>query len=160
MLTILFQLIGATGAIATIIGLFIKLEPYRLKLKVTGEFPIRNSNVFVIHIKNTRNSDNEIKSIVFIKGDPNKFNHHIFYSVSFDDYGEYLSPVTNNILVHHSSYVDIPVSCKCVVCNYEKIGEALGKPFDTIFIQIQDTNGHTYRVNTHANVEFFRRLGK
>ena len=151
---------GALGSIAAVVGVIITLASYRKKLKVTGEFPIRNSNVFVIRIANSRNCDNEVKSIDFIKGNPRKSESHIFHSVSFSGYTEHLNPTTNNIIVPHSSYVDIPVPCKCVACNYKKIGEAFGKPFDTIFVQVRDVNGNTYSINTNANVNFFRKLSE
>lgn len=151
-------IVGTLGSIATVVTVIITLASYRTKLKVSGQFPIRNSNEFVIRIANTRKCDSEIKSIVFFKGNPNKSDSYVFHCVSFSDYNEHLNPTTNNIIVPHASYVDIPVPCKCVACNYKKIGEALGKPFDTIFVQVKDVNGNTYSINTNANVEFFRKL--
>ena len=44
--------------------------------------------------------------------------------------------------------------------SYKTIGEAIGKPFDKIYILVKDKRGKSYCVNTGANVDFFKILGQ
>lgn len=153
-----FSIIDAIGSIATAVAVVVALAPFRTKMKVDGGFPLKQTDVFVISVANTRNRDNEIKAITFFKGSPKKSDSHPFYNVDLSKYEAQVNPKTNNILIPREGCVDIEISCKCIVCNYEKLGEAVGRHLDTIFVVLRDIKGNKYYINTHANADFYRKL--
>ncbi len=158
-MSIVFQLIDAIGSIATAIAVIITLAPYRTRLKISGEIPIRKSKNYVLNIVNPRNRDNEIKAIMFCKGNPRSSQCHIFYCVEFSHFQDNLNPHTNNVMIPSMKNIELSIPCGCIVCNYDIVGEPFGKPFDTIYIRIKDIRGNIYTVNTHCNIDLFRNVG-
>ena len=156
------SIVDAFGSVATAIGLFITLFKFKKKLKISHEFPVKNSDILLISINNNTIYDSEIKSISFSKGNPKHIlkESNIFYTVSFNEFDLTLNPNTNNIVVPKGTIVEVPIPCKCIACNYESIGEAFGKPYDSIFVVVRDNKGHTYSKNTQVNIDYFRKVTK
>lgn len=155
---LVFNVIDALGSIATAVAEFIALQPNLKRLKISGDFALNNAGKFVIHIYNPRNRDIEVKSICYFKGNPNKENSFFFGMKKFDKDETTVNTNTNNLLVAHNSSVDIPIECKCIACEYDTIGESLGKPHDKIYILIRDSLGHRYCIDTKVNAEFFKKM--
>ena len=161
--TIVFSIINAIGSLATAITLIIALTKFSRKLKVKGEFPIKNSGTYLLSIYNNTLYDNEIKGVFLCKGNPLNLltdNYSIYHTINFEEYGLTINPNTKNAIIHKDSCIEIPIPCKCIACNYKTIGEAIGKPFDKIYILVKDKRGKSYCVNTGANVDFFKILGQ
>ena len=161
--TIIFSIINAIGSLATAITLIIALTKFSRKLKVKGEFPIKNNGIYLLSIYNNTLYDNEIKGIFLCKGNPlnlSNNNSTIYYALNFEDYDLTINPNTKNAIIHKDSCIEIPIPCKCIACNYKTIGEAIGKPFDKIYIFVKDKRGKSYCVNTGENADFFRILGQ
>lgn len=152
--------LDAVGSISAAIGIIIALLKFRRRLKIKGEFPIKNTGIFLITVYNNTIYDNEIKSVCFCKGDPKSLlgDTSIFYSIEFSDFDLELNPNTKNAIISKESCIEVPVSCKCIACNYETIGESMGKPFDKIYVLVRDNRGNSYSLNTHENIEYFRRI--
>lgn len=162
-LTIIFSIVNAIGSIATAITLIIALTKFSRKLNVKGEFPIKNSGIYLLSIYNNTLYDNEIKEIFLYKGNPSNLfisNSTICYALNFEDYDLTINPNTKNVIIHSDSYIEIPIPCKCIACNCKTISEAIGKPFDKIYIYVKDKRGKSYCVNTGKNADFFRMLGQ
>ena len=157
---LVLSVLDAIGSISAAIGIIIALLKFRRRLKIKGEFPIKNSGTFLITVYNNTIYDNEIKSICFCKGNPKSIwgDSSIFYSIEFGDFDLEVNPNTRNAIISKGSCIEIPVQCKCVACNYEIIGESTGKLFDKIYVLVRDKKGHTYCLNTHENIDFFRRI--
>ncbi|MBR2883173.1 MAG: hypothetical protein IKB93_00120 [Clostridia bacterium] len=153
-------ILDAVGSISAAIGIIVSLVKFSKRLRIIGEFPIRKTDTFLITVYNNTLYDNEIKSICFCKGNAkNLFNESsIFYCVDFNDFNLTLNPNTECAIVPKGSFIEIPVLCKCIACNYNIIGESIGKPYDKIHVLIYDKNGHSYSLNTHRNVDYFRRV--
>ena len=158
-LNLALEIIQAIGAIATAVSVILLLTKLSKKLKVSGEMPIKNSNEYLVSIYNNTPYDNEITSIQFWKGNPiGAFSSSpsLFFLVDLSYTGQLINENTQNIILPKDSYVDIPIPCCDIALHYEKIGEAIGKPYDTIYILIRDRRGHKYCINTHYNVDMFR----
>ena len=110
--TIIFSIINAIGSIATAITLIIALSKFTRKLKVKGEFPIKNSGIYLLSIYNNTLYDNEIKAIFLCKGNPaNLFtdNYSIYYTINFEEYDLTINPNTKNAIIHKDSCIEIPI---------------------------------------------------
>ena len=156
--SLIIDIIQAGGAIATAVSVIILLSKFNTKLKVSGEMPIKNSRNYLISIYNNTAYDNEITSISFWKGNPVKLSStpSLFYSPELSSLGLQTNKNTHNILLPKQSYIEIPISCSDIALNYECIGEAVGKLYDTIFVLIKDRRGNKYCINTRANIDMFR----
>lgn len=161
-LELVFEIIGAVGSISTAISVIILLFKFRKKLKITCTFPLKNSGIFLITIYNNTMYDNEIKSICFSKGNQKNIwkQSNMFFYVNFNDYSLEINQHTKNLIVHKESYIEIPISHKCIACNYETVGEMFGKPFEKIYVCVTDKNGHKYYLKTGVNIEYFRKISK
>ena len=161
-LELIFEIIGAVGSISTAISVILLLFKFRKKLKITCSFPLKNSEIFLITIYNNTLYDNEIKSVCFSKGNQKSIfkESNIFFVVNLNEYNLEINQHTKNIIVHIESYVEIPISHKCIACNYETVGEMFGKPFEKIYVCVTDKNGHKYYLKTGVNIEYFRIVSK
>lgn len=156
------KIIDAIGSVSAAIGIVIALNKFSKKLKVVGEFPVRNRGTYLLSIYNDTVYDNEIKSITFFKGNPqsSRTESSAFWSLYFNDFDLPKSANTKNIFVEKGGCVEIPIPCKLIVKNYDIIGEAMGKPFDKIYISICDKNGRYYYISTNENIDYFRLIGR
>ena len=155
---LVLDVIQAIGAIATAISVIILLSKFSTRLKVRGELSRNNWSEYIISIFNNTSFDNEIKSILFWKGNPKGLlsSPSVFYAVDMSSIEKPRNEITGNIILGRDSYIDIPIPKKDIVSHYNEIGEAIGKPYDTIFVQVIDRKGHSYCINTHANIDMFR----
>ena len=161
-LELFFEIISAVGSVSTAISVIILLLKFKKRLKIDCNFPLKKSDIFLITIYNNTAYENEIKSICFCKGNPKNIwkESNIFYCVNLNDFDLEINQNTKNLIVHKESYIEIPVSNKCIVCNYETVGEMFGRPFDKIYVCITDKNGHKYYLKTDVNIEYFRKRSK
>lgn len=156
-LNIVLSSISAVGSIATIITLFISIRKLFGKLIIKGELPIRNSKCYYINIYNSRVFDKEVVSISFVKGNPKTNDSHYFGVLRNENYAELINAKKHFVISKNDS-ISIEIPTKTIVSEYINIGEALGKPYDTIYIAIKDNNGKRYYINTHYNIDFFNKL--
>lgn len=161
-LKLFFEIISAAGSVSTAISVIVLLLKFKKKLKIDCSFPLKKSDIFLITIYNNTVYENEIKSICFSKGNLKNIwkESNIFYCVNFNDFDLEINQNTNDIVIHKDSYIEIPISNKCVACNYETFGEMYGKPFEKIYVCITDKNGHKYHFKTGVNIEYFRKISK
>ena len=159
---LVLEVMQAVGAVATAISMIVLLSKYRTKLKVDGEMPIKKANQYLIRIYNNTAYDNEITSISFWKGNPVNLlsSPSLFFSVELSSTGHPTNENTRNISLPKESTVEIPISCQSILLNYDNIGEATGKVYDTIYVLIRDRRGHKYCINTHSNIDVFRIASK
>lgn len=159
---LVLEVCQAVGAFATAISLIVLLSKYRSKLKVDGEMPIKNVDQYLIRVYNNTAYDNEITSISFWKGNPVSFfsSASLFFLVSFSSVGQPINENTRNISLPKESNIEIPIPCHSITLNYDNIREAIGKPYDTIYVLIRDRRGHKYCINTHSNIDMFRIVSK
>ena len=156
-LDIILRIITSIGSIATSTTLIITLLSFRPKLKVVGEIPINKPNTYVISFINNKMYNIEVKSITLFKGNPRKSNSHAFHSVDLLQYNDLINPITNNIMVSKGESVEIALPFTIITNNYKVIGESLGKVLDNIFVLIKDNKGSSYCLNTHHNIDYFRK---
>ena len=159
---IVLSVVDAIGSIAAAITLIIGLTKFRRKLKVTGEIQLKKSDTYLLSIYNNTLYDSEITGIYLFKGNPlNLFKESPpFYQINLEEYGLTINPNTKNAVISKGSIIEIPIPCKCIACNYKRIGEAIGKPFDKIHILVKDRRGNSYCKNTKQNIDCFRILGQ
>lgn len=158
-LNLALEIIQAIGAIATAVSVILLLSKLSKKLKVNGEMPLKNTNEYLISIYNNTAYDNEITSIAFWKGNPLgalSTSPSLFFLVDLSGTGQPINENTHNIILPKESYIEIPIPCRDIALHYEEIGEAIGKPYDTIYILIRDRRGNKYCINTHYNVDMFK----
>lgn len=158
-ISIVLEVIQAIGAIATAISVFIIIKKMRKKLIVSGEVPIRKNKVFVITVTNNTDCDSEIIAINLFKGSPRSFNSVLFDSIGFDSLGVSLNSSTNNIIVPSKSTINVAIPFSFIVNSYDKtVGEMIGKPFDTIYVEVKDNHGYRYYLNSKYNIDFYRKI--
>lgn len=152
------EIIQALGAIATSVSVILLLLKFNSKLKIRGEIPIKNGEEYLVSIYNNTVYDNEIVSISFWKGNPLSLfsSPTLFYSLNLSSTGHPINENTQNIILSKNSYIEIPISCHDIALNYDTIGEAIGKLYDTIYVLVKDRRGNKYCINTHSNVDMFR----
>ena len=152
--------LDAIDAIASVINSIPIIRKLSHGLNIEVEFPIKNGNILLLTAYNNTDYDNEIESVNFYKGRPSSAFSSIFYSLDLQDCNHDTNPNTGNIIVQKRSHVEISIPCQCIACNYANIGEAIGKPYDKIYLAVRDRCGKTYHKNTGRNIDFFRILGK
>ena len=159
---LILSCLDAIGSIAAAITLFIGLQKMSHKLKIEVEFPVKNSKILLLTVYNNTMFDNEIRSVNFYKGNPSNLFSTVsmFCSINLPDYSLDINPNTGNVIISKGSYVEIPIPCQYIACNYANIVEAIGKPYDKIYLAVRDRCGKTYHKNTGENIDFFRILGK
>ena len=152
------SIIDAVGSISAAIGIFVTALKFRKRLKIKCEFPIRKTDTFLITAYNNTIYDNEIQSVCFCKGNAKNLlkESTIFYCVNFNNMNLTLNPNNECVIVPKGTFLEISVPCKSIADHYNIIGEAIGKPFDKIHVIIYDKNGHSYCLNTHRNIDYFR----
>ena len=152
------EIIQAVGAIATAVSVILLLLKFKKRLKVSGEIPIRNAGEYLIRIENNTLYDNEIVSITFWKGNPVNLmtSPVLFFSPELSSIEQQINENTHNVIIPKDSHIEIPIPCYDIAINYEHIGEAIGKLYDTIFVLIKDHRGNKYCINTHSNTDMFR----
>ena len=156
-LNIILSSISAVGSIATIITLIFSIRKLFGELIIKGELPTRNSKCYFINIYNPRVFDKEVVSISFVKGNPKKSNSHYFGVLRNEKYAEHINAKKHFVIPKNDS-ISIEIPTKTIISEYNCIGEAWGKPYDTIYISINDNNGKRYYINTHYNIEFFKKF--
>ena len=158
-INIVLSFISAVGSIATVITLVITLRKIFGKLKIKGKLSIKHSGHYYIDIYNNRSFDSEVESILFVKGNPRFLNSCIFGSLNNDCYKEMINS-KNNFVIPKNDYISIDIPTKNIISNYESIGESLGKPYDTIYISVNDNRGNSYYIKTGYNIDFFKRISE
>lgn len=161
-LGIALSVINAIGSIATAITLIIGLRKLGTRLKVTGEHFIKKSDTFFLSIYNNTLYDNEIEKVCLFKGNPLCLFKESFpiYILNLEGFGLEINPNTKNAIINKGSKVEIPIPCKCVSCNYKRMGEAFGKVYEKIYILVKDRRGKYYCINTKMNADAFRIFGQ
>lgn len=154
----ILRIIDAVGSVATAITLIIAIVKFKPRLRIIGECLLRDNNHYLITAYNNKNTDIEIETISFYKGNPRKIGSFPVYFVDYDENGAEVNPASKRIIVKKDSHVDVLVSFQKIVDGYDNTGEAIGKPFDILYVVVRDNKGNRYVINTKHNVEYFRKL--